>query len=112
MRSLEHSWEIKRSKNFLRFSFIYGALTVNECENKRAVKQLHEWPLDLHRYTYINSNRNDFNLPYGYHTYANRSKPLSPRATSPNRWDRDPMSLDQHHNGNTDADPGGWIEAY
>ncbi len=112
MRSLERSWEIKRIENVPWFSFIYGALTGNECENERAVKHLREWPLDLHRYTYINSNRDDLNLPDGYHTYANRSKPLSPRATSPNRWDRDFMRLDQHHNGNTVADPGGWIEAY
>ncbi len=112
LRSLERSWEIKRIEGIPWFNFIYGALTGNDCETDRAVAHLREWPLDLLRISYRNSHRDDLHTPDGYRNYAERAKPLSPRATEPNRWDGDFMRLDGGTGGRVVADPGGWLDAY
>ena len=111
-RSLERSWEIKRIEGVPWFNFIYGALTGNDCESDRAVAHLREWPLDLRRYSYSNSHRDDLRPPEGYRMYSERPKPLSMRETAPNRWDGDFMRLDEGYNGSMVADPGGWLDAY
>lgn len=112
LRSLERAWEVKRIEAVPWFNFIYGALTGNDMESDRAVGHLRDWPLDLHRYTYRNSQRDDIFTPKGYREYAERPKPLSPRETEPNRWDGDFMQLDGGSNGDVIADPGGWLDAY
>lgn len=112
LRSLERAWEVKRIEAVPWFNFIYGALTGNDMESDRAVGHLRDWPLDLHRYTYRNSQRDDIYTPKGYREYSERPKPLSPRETEPNRWDGDFMQLDGGSNGAVIADPGGWLDAY
>ncbi|MBX3177922.1 MAG: hypothetical protein KF886_11210 [Candidatus Hydrogenedentes bacterium] len=112
LRSLERSWEVKRIEGVPWFNFIYGALTGNECEADRAVEHLRAWPLDLRKYTFRNSHRKDLYPPDGYRTYAERPMPMTPRETSPERWDGDFMRLDGGHNGEVVADPGGWLDAY
>jgi len=112
LRSLERAWEVKRIEAVPWFHFIYGALTGNDMEGDRAVNHLREWPLDLHRYSYRNSHRDDLYTPKGYREYAERPKPLSPRETEPNRWDGDFMQLDGGSGGAVVADSGGWLDAY
>lgn len=112
LRSLERSWEVKRIEAVPWFNFIYGALTGNDCETDRAAAHLREWPLDLRKYTYTNSHRDDIHTPKGYRMYSERPMPLSPRETEPNRWDGDFMRLDGGANGAVVADPGGWLDAY
>ena len=111
-RSLERSWEVKRIEGLPWFNFIYGALTGNDCETDRAVAHLREWPLDLRKYSFTNSHRDDLHPPQGYRTYAERPMPMTPRETAPERWDGDFMRLDGGHNGEVVADPGGWLDAY
>jgi len=111
-RSLERSWEVKRIEAVPWFNFIYGALTGNDCETDRAVNHLREWPLDLHKYTFNNSHRDDLYPPKGYRMYSERPMPMTPRETCPERWDGDFMRLDGGHNGAVVADPGGWLDAY
>jgi hypothetical protein len=111
-RSLERSWEIKRSEAAAWFNFIYGGITGNDCETKQAAEHLRGWPLDLRRYSFTNSHRDDLWMPKGYRMYAERPKPLNPRETSPGRWDADFMQLDGGGGAGSVADPGGWIEAY
>lgn len=111
-RSLERSWEVKRIEAVPWFNFIYGALTGNDCELDRAVDHLRAWPLDLRKHSYTNSHRDDLHTPPGYRMYAERSRPLSPRETEPNRWDGDFMRLDGGNRGEVVADPGGWLDAY
>ncbi len=111
-QSLERSWEIKRIEAVPWFNFIYGALTGNDCESDKAVAHLREWPLDLRRYSYHNSHRDDLYPPKGYRMYSERPKQLSMRATAPNRWDGDFMRLDEGYGGSMVADPGGWLDAY
>ena len=112
LRSLERSWEIKRSEAVPWFNFIYGALTGNDCETDRAVDHLRGWPLDLRRHSYTNSHRDDLHMPDGYRVYSERPKPLNPRETEPNRWDGDFMRLDGTYAGKVVSDPGGWLDAY
>jgi hypothetical protein len=111
-RSLERSWEIKRSEAAAWFNFIYGALTGNDCETKQAADHLRGWPLDLRRYSYKNSHRDDLWMPKGYRMYAERPKPFNPRETEPGRWDHDFMELEGGGGGKDVADPGGWLDAY
>jgi len=112
LRSLERSWEIKRSEAVPWFNFIYGALTGNDCETDRAVEHLRGWPLDLRRHSYTNSHRADLHMPAGYREYSERPKPLNPRETEPNRWDGDFMRLDGTYGGRIVSDPSGWLDAY
>ena len=112
LRSLERSWEIKRIEAVPWFNFIYGALTGNDCELDRAAGHLRDWPLDLRRHAYTNSHRDDLFPPKGYRIYAERTKPLSPRETEPNRWDGNFIQLDGGSGGAVVADPGGWLDAY
>ncbi|HQH52579.1 MAG TPA: hypothetical protein PKY01_09145 [Candidatus Hydrogenedentes bacterium] len=112
LRSLERSWEVKRIEAVPWFNFIYGALTGNDCETRRAVDHLRAWPLDLRRHSYTNSHRDDLYPPNGCRTYAGRPKPLTPREGEPNRWDGDFMQLDGTLEGKVVADPGGWLDAY
>lgn len=113
LRSLERSWEIKRSEAVPWFNFIYGALTGNDCETDRAVDHLRGWPLDLRRYAYTNSHRDDLHMPDGYRVYGERPKPINPREGEPNRWDGDFMRLDGGYpGGGVVSDPGGWLDAY
>lgn len=111
-RSLERSWEIKRSEMVPWFNFIYGAVTGNDCETRQSVDHLRGWPLDLRRYNYTNSQRSDLHTPKGYRMYGERPKPLNPREGEPNRWDGDFMRLDGGHNGHIVCDPSGWLDAY
>ncbi|MCC6490767.1 MAG: hypothetical protein IT364_24990 [Candidatus Hydrogenedentes bacterium] len=111
LRSLERSWEVKRIEAVPWFNFIYGALTGNDAELERAVGHLREWPLDLCRFRFTNSHRDDLHTPAGYREYSERPKPLSPRETEPNRWDGNFMQLDGG-SGTVIADPGGWLDAY
>ncbi len=112
LRSLERSWEVKRSEAVPWFNFIYGALTGNDCETDRAVAHLRGWPLDLRRRSYANSHRDDLHMPEGYRMYSERPKPLNPRETAPNRWDGDFMRLDEGYGGSVVSGPGGWLDAY
>lgn len=113
LRSLERSWEVKRSDAVPWFNYIYGALTGNDCETDRAMAHLRAWPLDLRRYSYTNSHRDDLYPGRGYRMYTEeRPKQLMPRETEPNRWDGDFMRLDGGSGGMTVADPGGWLDAY
>ncbi len=112
LRSLTRSWEVKRSAAVPWFNFIYGAVTGNDCETGRAVEHLRGWPLDLRRYSYTNSHRDDLHMPKGYRMYAERPKPLNPREAEPNRWDGDFMRLDGTYGGRMVSDPSGWLDAY
>jgi hypothetical protein len=112
LRSLERSWEVKRIEAAPWFNFIYGALTGNDCEADRAVNHLRDWPLDLHKYTFHNSHRDDLYPPKGYRSYSERPMPMTPRETAPERWDGNFMALDRDYNGQVIADPGGWLDAY
>ena len=86
--------------------------TGNDCETERAVDHLRGWPLDLRRWSWTNSHRDDLHMPDGYRVYSERPKPLNPRETAPNRWDGDFMRLDESRNGLAVSDPGGWLDAY
>jgi hypothetical protein len=109
-RSLERSWEIKRLENMVWFNYIYGALTGNEMDNERSLKNLREWPLDCHNYSYINSHRSDLKVPAGYVNYDSRWKSMSARNIGPARWDHDFMQLDG--GGGGISDPSAFLDAY
>jgi hypothetical protein len=109
-RSLERSWEIKRLENMVWFNYIYGALTGNEMDNERSLKNLREWPLDCHNYSYFNSHRADLKVPAGYVNYVSKWKCMSARNIGPARWDHDFMALDG--GGGGISDPSAFLDAY
>ena len=111
-RSLERSWEIKRVENMVWFNYIYGALTGNDMDNERSLKNLREWPLDCHGYKYVNSHRADLKVPEGYVNYTSTSKCMSARNIGPKRWDDDFMRMDGGGNGKNISDPSGFLDAY
>jgi hypothetical protein len=112
MRSMQRSWEIKRVENQPWFSYIYGALTGNECENERAVRQLREHPLDCTDFAFTNSHRHDLQVPAGYTNYVvDKYKPMGPREQGMRRWDRNPLDLDHPGSGNI-LDPSSYLDAY
>jgi len=111
-RSLERSWEVKRVENMVWFNYIYGALTGNDMDNERCLKNLREWPLDCRSYTYVNSHRADLQVPRGYVNYIADWKCMSARDIGPVRWDHDFMQLDGGNGGQTVGDPSGFIDAY
>ncbi len=110
-RSLERSWEIKRVENVPWYSFLYGALTGNACENPRAVDHLREWPLDCVNYRHVNSHRHDLQPPRGYRTYVADWKPLGPRDLGPRRWNRTTFRIDHGGSGGI-FDCSGFLDAY
>jgi hypothetical protein len=110
-RSLERSWEIKRLENMVWFNYIYGALTGNEMDNERSLRNLREWPLDCHNYAYVNSHRADLKVPAGYVNYVSQWKCMSARNIGPARWDHDFMQLDGG-GGMGIEDPSGFLDAY
>lgn len=110
-RSLERSWEIKRVENMVWFNYIYGALTGNEMDNPRCLKNLQQWPLDCHSYRYVNSHRADLKVPAGYVNYVSKWKCMSARNIGPTRWDDDFMRLDGGGWGSIN-DPSGFLDAY
>jgi len=109
-RSLERSWEIKRVENMVWFNYIYGALTGNDMDNERCLKNLREWPLDCHSYSYVNSHRADLKVPEGYVNYISKTKCMSARNIGPVRWDDDFMRLDGGGGGVND--PSAFLDAY
>jgi hypothetical protein len=109
-RSLERSWEIKRLENMVWFNYIYGALTGNEMDNERSLRNLREWPLDCHNYSYVNSHRADLKVPAGYVNYVSQWKSMSARNIGPARWDHDFMQLDG--GGGGISDPSAFLDAY
>lgn len=113
MRSMQRGWEVKRLDNQPWFSFIYGALTGNECENELAIQHLREYPLDCIDYRYQNSHRADLhNLPDGMRSYLRDDwKPMSPRVHGTKRWDRNAIELDGGGSLGV-RDPSGWLGAY
>jgi len=111
-RSLERSWEVKRVENMVWFNYIYGALTGNDMDNERCLKNLREWPLDCRSYTYVNSHRSDLHVPRGYVNYVSDWKCMSARDIGPARWDHDFMQLDGGNGGNSVGDPSGFLDAY
>ncbi len=110
MRSFERSWEIERLEHIPWFNFIYGALTGNDCESGEAVKHLKEWPLDMIRHPYRNSQRHDLHTPKGYVPYAGGTRAISPREARPIRWCDTTLRLDG--GGHSVMDPSGWLDAY
>jgi len=112
MRSMQRSWEIKRVENQPWFCYIYGALTGNECENERAVRQLREHPLDCTNFAFTNSHRHDLQVPAGYTNYVvDKHKPMGPREQGIRRWDRNPLELDGG-GGRGILDPSSYLDAY
>lgn len=111
-RSLERSWEVKRSEHSAWFNFIYGALTGNDCEADKAVAHLREWPLDMIEYSYRNSHRADLQVEAGYRGYTSATRALSPRENGPMRWDNTTLRLDGGSGGRAVTDPSGWLHAY
>jgi hypothetical protein len=112
MRSMQRSWEIKRVENQPWFSYVYGALTGNECENERAVQHLRDYPLDCTEYRFTNSHRNDLQVPAGYRVYVvDNYKPMGPREQGIRRWDRNPLELDGG-GGRGILDPSSYLDAY
>jgi hypothetical protein len=110
-RSLERSWEIKRLENMVWFNYLYGALTGSEMDNERSLKNLREWPLDCHNYSYVNSHRADLKVPAGYVNYVSQWKCMSARNIGPARWDHDFMRLDGG-GGRSVSDPSAFLDAY
>ncbi|HOZ45330.1 MAG TPA: hypothetical protein PLO37_01405 [Candidatus Hydrogenedentes bacterium] len=110
-RSLERSWEIERIEHIPWFSFIYGALTGNDCETEQATTHLREWPLDMVAYRYKNSIRTDLATPPGYVPYCDGTRAISPRERGPLRWSSSTLGCDGG-NPNSVVDPSGWLEAY
>ncbi len=110
-RSLERSWEIKRLENMVWFNYIYGALTGNEMDNERCLRNLREWPLDCRTYAYRNSHRADLQVPAGYVNYVSNWKCMSARNLGPVRWDHDFMQLDGGGGGSV-SDPSAFVDAY
>lgn len=111
-RSLERSWEVKRVENMVWFNYIYGALTGNDMDNERCLKNLRAWPLDCRSYTYVNSHRADLQVPRGYVNYIGDWKCMTARDIGPARWDHDFMQLDGGSGGQAVGDPSGFIDAY
>ena len=111
-RSLERSWEIKRLENMVWFNYIYGALTGNDMDNERCLRNLREWPLDCRSYTYVNSHRTDLAVPEGYINYVSKTKCMSARNIGPTRWDDDFMRLDGGNGGKSVSDPSAFLDAY
>ncbi|NUM55429.1 MAG: hypothetical protein HUU46_17410 [Candidatus Hydrogenedentes bacterium] len=110
-RSLERSWEVKRIETMPWFNYLYGALTGNEMDNARALKNLQEWPLDCRNYTYVNSCRADLQVPDGFINYVCDWKSMSARNIGPSRWDNDFLRLDGG-GGKSVADPSAFLDAY
>jgi len=111
-RSLERSWEVKRVENMVWFNYIYGALTGNDMDNERCLKNLQAWPLDCRSYSYVNSHRADLKVPRGYHNYVSDWKCMTARDIGPARWDHDFMQLDGGNGGRSVSDPSAFIDAY
>ena len=112
MRSLERSFEVKRSEHSPWFNFVYGVLTGNDCETEAAVKHLRQWPLDLVDYSYRNSRRHDLQIEEGYRAYTSPTRAISPRESGPMRWDSTTFRLDGGSGGRSVSDPSAWLHAY
>jgi hypothetical protein len=81
-------------------------------DNGRCLKNLREWPLDCHSYSYVNSHRADLRVPEGYVNYISDKKCMSARNIGPRRWDDDFMRLDGGGGGGSVSDPSAFLDAY
>ena len=77
-------------------------------DNERSLKNLREWPLDCHSYTYVNSHRADLKVPEGYVNCISDKKCMSARNIGPTRWDDDFMRLDG--GGGGVSDPSAFLD--
>ncbi|MDX9973658.1 MAG: hypothetical protein RBU21_11800 [FCB group bacterium] len=111
-RSIERTWEVKRVENMVWFNYLYGALTGNDMDNERSLKNLQVWPLDCRSYTYKNSHRADLKNLGKYINYQYDWKCMTAREIGPTRWDDDFMRLDGGSNGMGVADPSAFLDAY
>ena len=94
------------------FDYLYGALTGNEIDTVRALRNLQAFPLDCRAYTYVNSHRADLHVPTGYVNYIHDWQCLTAREIGIQRWDHDFMALDGGGDGKYVNDPSGFIDAY
>ncbi|MFP4501506.1 MAG: hypothetical protein ACLFTT_10950 [Candidatus Hydrogenedentota bacterium] len=116
LRSLERTWEVLRIQKHPWFNFLYGIMTGHQCEEAEGVQFLREWPMDLIKYDYSNSQRTDLHPEPGYVSYAvgpstPSPKAMSPRATQPRRPGR-MLALDGGSGGRKAALPTPWLDHY
>jgi hypothetical protein len=112
LRSLERTWETLRMQQLPFFSFIYGALTGNDCEAVQAVQHLREWPLELVNYSYHNSHRADLAPRRGYVPYGGGTRAISPRESEAKWGSRSALQYDGGEAGHAVTPPIGWLEDY
>ncbi len=112
LRSLERTWEVKRMEQIPWFNFSYGAITGNDCEADKAVKNLREWVLDCVDYSYTNSKRDDLFVEPGYQSYERGQKRISPRESTVKNGSRSAIKLDGSAGGRRVTEPTGFLRDY
>ena len=112
LRSLDRTWEVKRMAQVPWYNFIFGAVTGNDCDEKKAVNHLQEFPLDCIANNYTNSHRNDLFVESGYTSYEGGIKSLSPRESSIAQDNRSATELDGGLDGKRVMIPTGFLLDY
>lgn len=112
LRSLERSWEVKRMEHVAWFNFAYSAITGNDGEVAKAVRNLREWPLDCLEHNYRNSHRHDLATEPGYVAYGVGTRGMSPRETSVKRGSQNALPYDGGAGGRRVVEPTGFLNDY
>jgi hypothetical protein len=114
LAGIERSWNIERAEGNPLFNFIYGAVTGQLCDAEGAVRALEEIPLDLIRWTVVNSHRKDFDYQRKLDRFNQQqeAKPLSPRERPMMKWNGNPYILDDRREGRSEECGTFWLLPY
>jgi hypothetical protein len=94
------------------YNFAFGAATGNDCDEKRSVNHLREFPLDCIGNSYTNSDRDDLFPERGYVSYEGGIKNISPRESSINEDNHSAADLDGRDRGKRVMLPTGFLLDY
>jgi len=114
LASIERSWQIERPENCPFANFIYGAVTGRPCDVQAAVESLQEIPLDLIRWTVINSQRADIASDRQLDRFGKPQllKPLSWRERPLHKWNGNPYTKDDSNDGCNEQCGTFWLLPY
>ena len=112
LRSLERTREVKRMAAVPWYNFTFGAATGSECDEKRSVNHLREFPLDCIGNSYTNSDRDDLYPERGFVSYEGGIKNISPRESSINQDNHSAADLDGGGFGKRVMLPTGFLLDY
>ena len=112
--SLERSWRMERPERNPLWSFIYGALSGNDCDTEVAVATLAGVPLEQVDWSVHNSHRDDLRLaPHcGRHAELEATEPLPADERPLGKWNSNPYRLDSGGDGRSEDDGAYFLLPY